>query len=877
MTRPSWRRRRRDEELSEELQGHLRMAIRDRIARGESPEEAADSARREFGNVDLVAEVTRDMWGWRWLDQFARDVRHTLRTMRRSPGYTAIVVLTLALGIGANTAIFTIVNAVLLEPLPYPDSGRLVVVWEDSARSPGRPNVAAPANYLRWRDRATAFEQMAAMYDTRTSLSGSGEPEDVAIQVVTPEFFTTLGVGPVLGRAFVAGEGQNGTSGVAILSDQLWQRRFGGNPKVVGQAVRLGGRLVTVIGVMPPDARLFIRAGSLIGKPPDLWRPLHFSDDMRKPKGRFLTCLARLKPGVSLDQAQAQMNTIASGLTAEWPDFDTDWTVRLVPLRTELAGEIRPALLVLLGAVVLVLLIACANVANLLLARGAARQREFGIRTALGAGRGQVVRQLLTEMLVLSAAGGLVGLLVALWGTAFLVALSPIDIIGLDQVRLNVTVLAFTAAASIATAFICGFIPALEASRAHVCGAMEAGARQAGFTPRSRRFRHALVIAEVALAVVLLVGAAVLIRSFAALRSIDPGFRAPDVLTMRVSLPALQYQDRERRLRFFRDAVNRVSSIPGVRAAGAVSFLPFAGLGAATDFTIEGRPIPPPGTEPIVEARVCDTGYFRAMGIGLVRGRLFSEREMQEASNVVVVNRALVRQHFLNEDPLGKRLMINMTDPIVPTTIIGVVGDVRQSDLVTEIRPMAYWPHPQLPYSAMTLAVRTSGVPLAFAPLVEREIRVLDPDQPVSDVRSMEQWIGRSLQRARFIWTILTLFAGLALILTSVGIYGVMSYSVKQRSAEMGVRLALGAREPQIVGMILRTGLGLTTGGLAIGVPMALVFTHALAALLFGVTPTDPPTLLIAIGLVGCATLAASYLPARRAARTNPVDVLRQE
>jgi predicted permease len=575
---------------------------------------------------------------------------------------------------------------------------------------------------------------------------------------------------------------------------------------------------------------------------------------------------------VALDHAQVQMNMVASGLTSEWPEFDTDWAVRLVPLGTELAGEIRPALLALVGAVALVLLIACANVANLLLARGAARHRELAVRTALGASRGQVVRQLLTEMLVLSTAGGLLGLVVARWATSVLVALSPVDSIGPDQVQSSLTVLAFTAAASIATVFICGLFPALEASRAYGYGAIGAGARQAGSAPRNRRFRHALVVSEVALAVVLLVGAALLIRSFATLRGIYPGFRARNVLTMRVSLPAFQYEDPERRLRFFRDVVSRVASLPGVRAAGAVSFLPFAGLGAATDFAIEGRPVPPPGTEPIVEARVRDAGYFSAMGIDLVRGRLFSEREMQKASNVVVVNRALVQQHFPNEDPLGKRLMIDMTDPVVPTTIIGVVEDVRQSDLATEIRPMAYWPHPQLPYAAMTLAVRTSGDPLAMVPLVEREIRTLDPDQPVSDVRSMEQWIGRSLQRARFIWTVLALFAGLALLLTSIGTYGVMSYSVRQRSSEIGVRLALGATEPQIVGLVLRTGVGLTIRGLAVGVPLALLFTRSLAALLFGVTPADPPAVLVAV-----AALTASYVPARRAARTNPVDVLRQD
>ncbi|HEY3380992.1 MAG TPA: ABC transporter permease [Vicinamibacterales bacterium] len=877
---PLFRRRRRDDELDEEMRTHLQMATRERIERGESPEKAAAAARREFGNVDLVREVTRDMWGWRWLDQFKRDVRHALRTMRRSPGYTAIVIVTLALGIGANTAIFTIVNAVLLEPLPFRDPDRLVMMWEETARRPGKPNTVGPANFLRWRDRATAFEQMAALYDTRMSLAGVGEAEELVVQVVTPEFFPTLGVGPALGRVFARGEGADQTPApdrVTILSHQLWLRRFGGSAAVVGRAIRLGGRLATVVGVMPPDARLFVPAGSLVGKPPDAWLPFQFAEEQRKPSGRYLTAVGRLKGGVPLEQAQSQMDTIASGLRAEWPDFDTGWTARLVPLHTELAGDIRPALLVLLGAVAFVLLIACANVANLLLARGAARHREFAIRTALGAGRGQMVRQLLTETLVLALLGAAGGLVVARWGTAFLVALSPVDLVGLGRVRINLTVLGFTAAACIATVAICGFAPAIDAARSYGRGALGTGARQAGSTRENRRLRHLFVVAEVALAVVVLVGAILLIRSFWTLSGVEPGFDQKDVVTMRVSLPSSKYGEAGQRLRFFQSAVDRASALPGVRAAGVVSFLPFAGLGAATNFTIEGRPAPPPGQDLVTEVRVCDNGYFEAMRIPLLRGRLFEHREMQEASNVVIINSALARQYFPGEDPLGKRLVINMTDPLVPTRIVGVAGDVRQADLATEIRPMAYWPHPQLPYSAMTLTVRTAGEPLTIAPMVEHEVRVLDPDQPVSDVRSMEQWIARSLQRARFTWMILTVFAGLALFLTSIGIYGVMSYSVRQRAAEMGVRLALGAHGRQIVRMVVGTGLQLTVSGLAVGAPLALVLTQAIDALLFGVTPTDPVALTSAIGVVGTVALAASYIPARRAARTNPVEVLRQE
>jgi putative ABC transport system permease protein len=809
------------------------------------------------------------------MDNLVQDIKYALRTAVRAPGFTVVAVVALAIGIGANTAIFTIVNAVLIERLPFRDAGRLVVVWEASARRPGRTNTVGPANFLQWRDRATSFERMAAFSEGTLNLTGSGEPEQLAVQAVTPDFFPTIGVSPLVGRVFAADEGPKGRDNVAVLSHRLWQRRFGGDPTIVGRTIQLNGEAITVVGVMPPDVHLFISKGSQTGKLAELWMPFQFTPEQRQPRGRYLTAIARLKPAVPLATAQTEMRAIASALAAEWPEFDTGWTVKLVPLRDELSGDLRPALAVLSGAVAIVLLIACANVANLLLARGAVRAREIAIRTALGAARRRVVRQLLTESLVLGMVGGLAGLFVARWGLDFLVALSPVDLNQLGDLHLSYPVLGFTALVSMATAAICGFAPAIEGSRGDVQETLKDGARQAGSSVRARRLRHGFVVAEIALAVVLLVGAGLFLRSFAALRSLNPGFDARNVLTMRVSLPFAKYGQPEQRLRFFREAVARITAVPGVQRAGAVSFLPFAALGAATNFTIEGRPEPLPGQSPVTDVRVCDNGFFATLGIPLVHGRLFTDREMQTTSNVVVINEALARQYFPGEDPIGKSLTIAMFDPIVPTAIVGVVGDAHYADLTTAPRAMVYWPHPQLAYGSMTLAIRTAQAPMSVASAAEHAIQTLDKDQPVSDVRTMDQWIGTSLAQTRFSTTLLSIFAGVALLLAAIGIYGVMSYAVSQRTSEIGIRLALGAEERDILRLIVGQALRLAAAGLAIGVLLALALGGTITSLLYGTSGADAATFIAVVACLGGVALAAGYLPARRASRIAPVEALR--
>jgi putative ABC transport system permease protein len=811
------------------------------------------------------------------MDNVFQDIRYALRLCVRTPGFTMIAVLALALGIGANTAIFTIVNAVLLEPLPFRDPGRLVVMWETNGRRGGRPNVLGPANFLRWRERATAFERTAPFYDYRINLTGNGAPEEVVGMDVTPDFFPTLGVAPLVGRAFAEDEGPEGHDAVAVLSYGLWQRRFAGDAGVVGRTIQLNSRSVTVIGVMPADMRLFLNRGSLAAKPADLWMPFAFTEAHRTPRGRYMSAIARLKPGVELAEAQAQMNTIASGLTREFPEFDTGWGALLVPMHRELSGDLRPALLVLSGAVAFVLLIACANVANLLLARGATRQREIAIRGALGAGPIRVIRQLLTESLVLCVLGGGLGLLVAQWGLALLLAISPVSLADLGPVHLSYPVLAFTAVVSIATAIVCGFAPAFEGSRGSVQDALKDGARQVGAGLRHRRIRQGFVVAEIALAVVLLVGAGLMIRSFGTLRGVNPGFDARNVLTGRVTIPTRRYPTDAKRIEFFAALVSRLSSIPGVESAGAVSYLPLAGPGAGTGFTIVGQPPPPPGQVPITDVSVCDDGYFRAMRVPLLRGRLFSEREMREKSNVVVINDALARRYFAGEDPLGKSLVIAMNDPNVPTEIVGVVGDLKFAGLDADTRPMTFWPHPQLAYSAMTITVRTGSDPATFAPILEREVRALDKDQPVADVRTMEQWVTRNLSQARFSSMLLTTFAGLALALAAIGIYGVMSYAVSQRTSEIGIRLALGAEARDILGMVVGSAARLAALGLTIGVVLSLALSRTLTSLLYQTAGTDPLTFTAVVAMLGAVAIAASYFPARRASRIPPVEALRAQ
>ena len=804
-----------------------------------------------------------------------QDLRYGVRMLMKQPGFTLIAVVTLALGIGANTAIFSVVNAVLLDALPYREADRLVMVWERSQRRV--QNVINLGNFFDWQTQTKSFEDMAAFADFRTSLTGDGEPLEVPAQICTDNLFKVLGVQPVLGRAFTPDDSRPGQDNVVVLSYGLWQRRFGGDPTVIGRKIMLNNAENIVIGVLPPDFKWHIVGNSLTNRAAELWAPWAITEQMKRRSGRFASAVARLKPGVSLTAARAEMDALQLRLIEQHKEFNTGWGITLTPLREQFAGELRPALRVLAGAVGFVLLIACANVASLLLARAATRQREIAVRTALGAGRFRIVRQLLTESLLLAGLGGAVGWLLAWWGVKTLVGLSPPELGVLQGIRLSAPVLGFTFLVATLTGILFGLVPALEASNIKLSETLKEAGRSLGGNARSRRLRGALVVAEVALALVLLVGAGLLIRSFLRLQAADTGFNPENVLTLRVALPGRRYDTDPKRINFFTAAVARMRALPGVESAGAINFMPFAGPGAGTSFEIAGRPPSLPGQRMVTGVCVADQHFFQAMQIQLRRGRMFTEQEVREMRHVVIVNEALVRKYFPNEDALGRRLTIAMKNENVPTEIIGIVADAKHAQLDREAEPMSYWPIAELPYNTMTFVLRTRGESLNVAAAARHVIGQLDPQQPVADVRTLESLLGTSVARQRFNTVLLGVFAAVALLLAGVGIYGVMSYNVTQRTHEFGIRAALGATAANISRLVLWQGMRLALAGVVLGVIAALGLTRLLRALVFGVGITDPLTFSAVAALLAAVALVACWIPARRATKVDPMAALRHE
>ena len=868
-------------DIDEEMRFHIEMETEANVSKGMPPAEARRAALRSFGNLGSLRERAYEIRGGGMLETFLQDIRYGARVLAKNSGFTAVAVLTLALGIGANTAIFSVINELLLRPLPFPDAERIVMVWERRVTPEGSSqNTTSRFNFLGWREQSTAFEAMAAFSDQRLGLTGGGEPEEISVQFANPELFRVLGVEPLLGRGITPEDARPDAPKVAVLSHGLWRRRFGGDPQLIGKAITLNGAPFTVVGVLPEGFQWHIRTMSGTGKPAEIWTVLSMpTEGEAASKGRFLSVVAHLKPGVSFERAETEMKTIAARLEADEPAYNKGVTLELVPLREQFVGNVRPALLVLFGAVGFVLLIACANVANLLLARAAAREKEIALRTAIGAHRTRVVRQLLTESLLLAALGCLLGLVFAGWGLKALVAISPRDLVNLQGVGLDLPVLALTVIVSLATGILFGLAPSLEATRLNLNDALKEGSKGAGGQDiRSRRLRGALVVAEVALALVLLAGAGLLVKSFVRLQGIDTGFDTEGVLTTVVSLPLSKYREDAQVVAFFREATERIRALPGVRSAGIVNYLPlYGGLGANTIFFIEGRPAPPPGEEPTTDVRVADSGYFSAMGIPLLRGRNFTDQETREARRVVLISESMARQHFPGENPLGKRIRVHMFEDPQPMEIAGVVGDVRYDNLLQEGVPAVYFPHPELTYPFMTLVLRTTGDPAEMTPAVRRVVREIDPDQPISDVRTMEQVMADTVGRARFNTLLLGLLAGLATLLAAVGIFGVMSYSVTLRTREIGLRMALGAGQGQVLGLILKQGLLLTSIGIGIGLAGALALTRLLSSLLYGVSATDPLTFTAIAALLTGISCIACYIPAQRAARVDPLVALRYD
>jgi putative ABC transport system permease protein len=865
-------------DIDREMRSHLELQVEANIRAGMSPDKARAEARRSFGNVNRAVDAAYDVKGGGLLETLTQDVRYGVRMLAKHKAFTVVAVLTLALGIGANTAIFSVVNELLLQPLPFRDAERIVMLWEVTPE--GRhQNTTSRANFRAWRAQSTSYENVAAFTDQRFNLTGDGEPEELSVQMATPELFKVLGVDPLLGRTFVPEDGEM-RAAVAVLSYGLWQRRFGGQASVIGQPITLSGIKFTVIGVMPANFQFHIKQRSGTGRPAELWTilPMLVGPGANE-RGRFLSAVGRLKEGMTVDHAGAELRTIEARLSDEVPQFNKDYSAEVLPLREQFFGNVRRPLWLMLGAVGFVLLIACANVANLLLSLATSREKEIAVRAALGARRARIVRQLLTESLLLALLGSVLGLGLAWLGIKALMLISPKDLVSFQSVSLNMTVLLWTLGVSVLTGIIFGLAPALHISRLNLNDSLKDGGKsESGQASGSRRLRSALVVSEIALAVVLLASAGLLIRSFIRLQQVDRGFNTDNILTMVVRLPGAKYPQDPQLVAFFNQALENIRQLPAVRSAGMVNHLPlYGGLGSSTGFKILGRPEPPPGHEPGTDVRVVDSEYFVTMGIPLLRGRNFTDAELREPRQKILINEALAGKYFASEDPVGQRLDVAMFEKPTPAEIIGVVGNVRYDSLVDESPPAVYFPHADLAYPFMTLVVRTDGEPAAIAPAIQREIRTLDTNQPVSDVRTMNrvmsEWVGRS----RFNTLLLGLFAGLATLLSAVGIFGVMNYSVALRTRELGLRLAVGAQPRQILLLVLKQGLVLTIVGVVLGLAAAFALTRLLSGLLFGVGAVDVTTFATISLLLVVVSLLACYLPARRAMRIDPLKALRYE
>ena len=800
-----------------------------------------------------------------------QHLRYAARVLLKTPSFSVVAVLALALGIGINSAIFSVVNALLIRPLPYGESERLVKINNFEGRS-NSDSAVSPPGFVDYRDQSHSFESVSATYlgNTALNFSEDGEPERLTGGRVSANVFTTLAVQPMLGRVFVAEEDQPGKNRVVVLSHSLWNRRFGGDRDLVGKDITLNGQSFTVIGVMPAGFQW---------KSDDLWRPLALAPESFAPDQRgseYLSVIARLKRESTIEQAQAEMDTIANNIRLNNPSFyggDPGWGVRVTSLHDEVVGGIKPTLLILLGAVGLVLLIACANVANLLLARAAARQKEIAIRTALGASRFQLIRQLLTESMLLSLVSGCLGLLLAVWGVDVLVAAGGNSIPRAQEIGIDARVLGFTFMVSLLTALLFGVVPAIQASKADLQLALKEGGR--GSTANRQRLRAVLVVADVALSLVLLIGAGLLIKSFGRLQDVSPGFQAQGLLTMQVSLPAFKYREANQIRAFYEATLEGIKAIPGVQAAGAVSDLPLSGSVHSGSFNIEGRPAAP-GDELHADIRSATPEYFQTMQIPLLKGRFFTEQDTREGRPVAIIDETLAQHYFPNEDPLGKRVEFQQGKPIW-REIVGVVGRVKHKALDVEFKDKLYSPHAQVSYSTMFLVVRTVNDPMSLVSAVRGSIKAVDKDQPVHKVTAMEQLLADSLGQRRLSVMLFGLFAAVAMVLAAVGLYGVISYSVTQRTNEIGIRMALGAERRDIFKMVIGQGLTLTLAGVGLGLGGAFALTRVMSSLLFGVTPTDPLTFAVVPLLLAAAALVACVVPARRATRVDPMVALRCE
>jgi len=866
--RALWRAEQIHDEIDEELRFHIDMRAEESVRRGMRPDEARRDAEQRFGRLARIKESGYEVRGGGWLEALWQDLRFGARMLLKQPGFTLIAILTLALGIGANTAIFSIVNAVLLRPFPYQAPERLVIVQERESGGGFSPSYP---NFVDWRAQNTAFEAISAVRGNESfNFTGTGEPERLQGRLVSAEFFSLLGIKPLVGRDFLAEEDRPGATPAVILSYGFWQRRFGNDPGIIGKQLTLNNQSYTVVGITPPDFQYGLEA--------DVTVPFGLQAQRFRNRGRDpgTDVVARLKPNVSQQQGETDLNLIAARLERQYPESNKGRRVRLTPLHESFVGDVRQPLLILLGAVGLVLLIACANVANLLLARSSARQKEMAVRVALGASRATIVRQLLTEGLLLAASGAALGILLAFWGTSFITAQLPDGIPRLQEARVDAPVLIFTLAVSLLTGLLFGLAPALQASRPNLTEGLKEGDR--GSSGRRQRLRSALVVGEVALTLTLLVGAGLLIQSFRRVLEVDPGFKAQNLLTMQVSV---NNPDGQQVANFFAQLQQNIRNLPGVKSVAVSNGIPF-GSTNFPPFLIEGRP--ETESKPSGLRYHVSPAYFQTMGIELLKGRLFTAEDTPATPQVVIIDEVLARRYFPNEEPLGQRLKSSADAPGIE--IVGVVRHAEPNSLDAQgPAPAQFYlnfnqiPAERLPgyVRRINLLTRTEVEPLSLASAVRGQVAALNKDQAIFNVRTMEQAVAQSVAPRRFSMLLLTVFAVVALALASLGIYGLMSYAVAQRAREIGVRMALGAQVSDVMKLVIGQGMKPALVGVALGLVASAALTGTMKNLLFGVSATDPLTFAALALLLTAVALLACFVPARRATKVDPLVALRYE
>jgi len=871
--KPLFTRRHLYNDLSEEIHAHLEEKIDELVASGMPRKEATAAARREFGNMTLVEDDSREVWRWPRAENMIGDIRYGLRALGKSPAYTAVAVLTLALGIGANTAIFSVVNAVLLRPLPFRDPGRLMAVWHTPPQKsfPGVTKfVVSPANYLDWRDQNHVFEQMGAVGFGKFNLTGMGQPESVEGRAVSADFFSVLGVQPVLGRGFLEEEDQPGHGNVVVISREFWQTHFAGSKDILGRQIKLDDKSYEVVGVAPAKFDFPFQA--------KLWVPLAWTEKERAVRGNHgYIVIARLKPEIDMKKAQSEMDTISARLAEQYPTDDAGWGAVVLPLNQQMFQQVGPSLLMLFGAVGFVLLIACTNVANLTLAKALGRRKEIAVRAALGASRGRIISLILTETVLISVVGGVLALLLAHFVIAaiadFIGPQLPVAVhIGLDR-----WVLGFTLAISILTGFIAGLAPSWHLTKTNLNESLKQGLGKTDADSSGGRARSIFVVVEVALSLVLLIGAGLMIRTLYLLRNANSGMDPRNVLTVTLGISREKYATVTQQNGFFNHVLEQIRALPGVELASAVDSLPLQG-GSTQPVAVEGQPAVPMADQPEVAVRLIAPGYLRVMRIPLKQGRDFTEADNASARPVILVSASFARRFWPNENPVGKHVKLTFL-PREPSEVVGVVGDVRLNGLsVTEPVQTVYHAMAQNPQTTfMSLAVRTGLPPAGLISPVTEAIHRVDADEPVVGVQTMEAVADESIAQNRLNMILLSAFAGLALLLASIGIYGVQAYAVRQRTREVGIRVAMGARPAEVFRLIIAQGLRLAATGIVIGLAASFGLTRLMASQLYGLSATDPWTFIGVPIVLLTVAVAACFIPARRATRVDPVVALRYE